>query len=307
MMFSFPEVVVGSPRMRGGLGIFPLYTRAAADARDSPRGYRLVDEALADRSLVLGEVHVRAAVERVRCENRGSAPVLFIEGQHFAGAKQDRVMNGSALVAGRSVAELPVSCVERGRWHASEAQFRAGEGAAPVGVRRALKLSVTMAALCRAGHTSDQGSIWDAIEQAQQAHGVVSATGCLGDSFRARSHVLARDKSKLSYPEGANGVAATAGGKLISLDLFDRPSTCAQLWPRLVDALALDAIEPAFVGTRATAGPVYDALEALQAASWRAVRPISLGDEARAIDASGLVASMLGQSSRIIHLGAVAR
>lgn len=307
MMFSFPDVVVGSPRVRGGLGIFPLYTRAATDAREIPRGYRLVDEALADRSLVLGEVQGRPAVGRMRCENHGSAPVLFVEGQHFAGAKQDRVMNGSALIAGRSVAELPVSCVERGRWHAREANFRAGEGAAPVGVRRALKLSVTMAALCRAGHTSDQGSIWDAIEQAQQAQGVVSTTGCLGDSFRARSHVLARDSAKLSYPEGANGLAATAEGKVVSIDLFDRSSTCAQLWPRLVDALALDAIEPAFVATRATAGVVYDALEALRAASWRAVRPIGVGDEARAVDASGLVASMLGQSSRIIHLGAVAR
>lgn len=307
MLFSFPEVVVGSPRARGQLGIFPLYTRAATEARDAPRGYRLVDEALADGSLLLGELEGRASVSRMRCENRGGAPVLFVEGEHFAGAKQDRVMNGSALVAGHSRAELPVSCVERGRWSARDPNFRAGEGAAPVGVRRALKLSVTMASLCRAGHTSDQGSIWDAIEHGQRAHGVVSPTACLGDSFRARAPQLARDKPRLAYADGAAGLAATRDGKVVSIDLFDRPSTCARLWPRLVDALVLDAVEPAFVGTQATAGPVYDALEALQAASWRAVRPIGLGDEARAIDAAGLVASMLGQAGRIIHLGAIAR
>lgn len=307
MMFSFPDVVVGSARMRGGLGIFPLYTRAAVEPRGDLRGYRLVDEALADGSLVLGELEGRASVDRMRCDNRGNAPVLFVEGEHFAGAKQDRVVNGSALIGGRSRAELPVSCVERGRWKEHERHFRAGEGAAPVGVRRALKVSVTMASLCRAGHASDQSSIWQAVDRGQRAHGVVSPTACLGDSFRARARDLARDKPRLAYADGASGLAATSDGKIVSIDLFDRPSTCARLWSRLVDALVIDAVEPAFVGTRATATAVYDALDQLQGATWTSVAPIGLGDEARALDAGGLVASMLGQHGRIIHLGAIAR
>ena len=42
--------------------------------------------------------------------------------------------------------------------------------------------------------------------------------------------------------EDQTGVVACVGGRPIALDLFDRPSTLARIWPRLVRGYALDAL-----------------------------------------------------------------
>ena len=49
-------------------------------------------------------------------ENRGDVRVLFLEGEELIGAKQNRILNTSVLVAAHTKVKIPVSCVERGRW-----------------------------------------------------------------------------------------------------------------------------------------------------------------------------------------------
>jgi len=56
------------------------------------------------------------SVNEVFVLNKGESPVLILDGEILAGAKQDRVVNASILVGPRTELKIPVSCVEQGRW-----------------------------------------------------------------------------------------------------------------------------------------------------------------------------------------------
>jgi hypothetical protein len=58
--------------------------------------------------------------------NRGPEPVLIIDGEELVGAKQNRVVNLTILVAAQSALTIPVSCVEAGRWTARSRAFPFG-------------------------------------------------------------------------------------------------------------------------------------------------------------------------------------
>ena len=62
------------------------------------------------------EVSESGSVPNLLVENKGDIRILFIEGEELVGAKQNRVLNTSVLIAAKSRVKIPVSCVEAGRW-----------------------------------------------------------------------------------------------------------------------------------------------------------------------------------------------
>ena len=78
--------------------------------------YLLSDEAIAAGSVTVEEVSEGGSVPDLLVTNPGDSRVLFLEGEELRGAKQNRVLNTSVLVAAHSKTTIPVSCVEQGRW-----------------------------------------------------------------------------------------------------------------------------------------------------------------------------------------------
>src|SRR5437763_10855836 len=110
-MVAVPSVRVGAPVAYDKLTVFPLYLESPARPN-----YRLSEEALADGSAVVEEVTEGGSVPNLAVDNKGETLVLFVEGQERRGAKQNRVLNTSVLIAAKTKTVLPVSCVEQGRW-----------------------------------------------------------------------------------------------------------------------------------------------------------------------------------------------
>jgi hypothetical protein len=61
---------------------------------------------------------------RAALVNKGSRPPLIVDGEELVGAKQNRVVNLTILVAAASTLKIPVSCIEAGRWSARGAVCR---------------------------------------------------------------------------------------------------------------------------------------------------------------------------------------
>src|SRR5262245_38299954 len=109
MSLVFSKLRVGDPVRHQGLSAFPLISEPSDGV-----GYRLASEALADQSALVEEVTESGSVPNLLVENKGDLRVLFLDGEELIGAKQNRVLNTSVLVAAHTRIKIPVSCVEQG-------------------------------------------------------------------------------------------------------------------------------------------------------------------------------------------------
>ena len=120
-MSTLPDVRVGDPIRHEALTVFPLFSPP-----DGAVDYLLSDEAIAAGSVTVEEVSEGGSVPNLLVTNQGDSRVLFLEGEELRGAKQNRVLNTSVLVAAHSKTPIPVSCVEQGRWRYRTQALRLG-------------------------------------------------------------------------------------------------------------------------------------------------------------------------------------
>ena len=226
------------PLSHRALGLVPLY----APPSDPSVPYVPLAAALAE-CLVRIEEQPSATVPSLRLVNDSACAVLILDGDEVAGGKQNRVANTTLLVPAKCVFDLPVTCVEQGRWQDLGPVFAAGEAAYPS--LRAQKVEDVARAYGEAGAPiSDQGRIWDEIAGRQTRMGTRSATHAMRDTYEQRAAHLARMLKRLPCPgDGAVGVIALVAGRARCADIFDRPETLAAHWPRLVRSYAMEALD----------------------------------------------------------------
>ena len=124
---------IGAPITRVGVSLFPVYLPGR------PAGGPGVVTG-PDAPVEISE-RPDAMVPTLVATNHSDSPVLLVEGQIVEGGRQNRVLNVSVVVPARSTIDIPVSCVEQGRWHAHGA-FGHGRTFATRRVRRATESGV---------------------------------------------------------------------------------------------------------------------------------------------------------------------
>jgi hypothetical protein len=278
---------LGPPAVAGPLAVFPVH---GAGARLE---FRAFAEAAALGATVT-ELPCVASVNDLLVRNPLDVALLLYEGEEVRGARQDRTLDVSVLVAPGSELQVPVSCVEAGRWDPA----RAGEPlqAAPQAAFPALRRAKSRAAA--AGGRAEQHEVWSLVGEKAMQHGAASETGALRDVFSAREEVLGRFTERIPREDGQLGAVAAIAGRLVVADVVGRADVWAALHEPLVTGYALDAVE--HLGGRLPAPPAIEAAERfLRAAllSPGAVRPgVGLGEEIR-------VAGPEAQGARLVHDG----
>ena len=165
MPVAFPKIRVGEPVRHQRLSVFPLFTSPAQEV-----DYRLSDVALADESILVEEVDEDGSVPELLVENKGDQRVLFLEGEELIGAKQNRIINTTILVAAHTKTKIPVSCVEQGRWGYDSERFGSSGCHSPSKLRHTLKASVSQSVRQHRGHRSNQGEVWREVACLHAAH-----------------------------------------------------------------------------------------------------------------------------------------
>jgi hypothetical protein len=299
-MPTFPSVRVGTPVVHEALTVFPLFLDAPADI-----DYLLSDEAMASGSVTVEEVNESGSVPNLVVDNKADRQILFLEGEELRGAKQNRVLNTSVLVAARTRMTIPVSCVERGRWRFLSPQFSSSGSHASAKLRHVLKKSVSGSACEGQGHSSNQGEVWREVDRQMSSFGVSSPTASMSDTYDSRNNRLTEFRERLQYVEGASGLAVAVAGRLVSVDLFDKPQTCRKVWSRLLSGMVMDALESAASQERPGEAEVMQVLAALRDAPWQQVAPAGSGEEFRAEAGNDRHASALTAQGTVIHASLV--
>ena len=104
--------------------MFPLIADRAPSVR-----YVSFAEAV-QQGATVKELGGGASVNDLVVHNPLDVPVLLYEGEEVLGAQQNRTFDVSVLVAARSVLQVPVSCVEAGRWDGATPRRGVRPGAA---------------------------------------------------------------------------------------------------------------------------------------------------------------------------------
>lgn len=241
------SVKIGSGTSFGSLTVAPVFQQAALKA---PR-YRVLSDALATREISISELP-EASVPTLKLENRCALPVLILDGEEVVGGLQNRVVNTTLLVPAKTTFDLPVTCIEHGRWRPARAAqdpasgrahegFAAGEAVYP-SLRRAKTEQVAASLVAFDRPIADQHAVWEEVEARHQVLNSHSPTGALNDAYVGRARDLASMESHFVCPEGAVGVAAAIGGAVSCLDLFDCPTILRAYWNRLIRSFAIEAL-----------------------------------------------------------------
>jgi hypothetical protein len=305
MSVGFPHVRIGKAVRYKTLSVFPLF-----DGSMTPVEYTLSDEGLGSGAVTVVEVSEAGSVPDLLVDNQGDVPVLFLEGEELVGAKQNRVLNVSVLIAAHSKTKIPVSCVEQGRWGYKSRKFGSSGSHSSSRLRYFLKKSVTRSVMAKRGHRSDQGKVWEEVARQQTALGTSSGTSAMADTFRAYDDDVAEFRKELQYVDGACGLAVAIGNKVVAVDLFDKAATCRKVWQRLLSGYVLDALEANAEASetepnRAATADVERLLATASAMPWHKADPVGEGDEYRASQGDDVHASALTLDGSPVHVSVV--
>jgi hypothetical protein len=205
--------------------------------------YTTLDEALLDKVLDVTEINEGGQVPAIKVANKSERMVFLMAGELLVGCKQDRVLNTSMMVPGKSEMVIPVACVEAGRWGYHSRQFRSGQNSSHGYLRMILSRETSARYKAKSAPGSDQRAVWAEVARKMGKMGSRSSSGALQDLFRDYDYKLEHVVRSVSPPEGCNGVAFAINGKILGVDLFDKSATLSKLWPKLIKSYALDAME----------------------------------------------------------------
>lgn len=230
----------GQPMTRGRLAMYPLL----AECEQTP-DYLLLDEAMGLRLCQVQELTEAGVVGRLLLVNRAHLPILLLDGDLLVGARQNRVLNLTMLAPAKAITELPVSCVERGRWayrggrafgaelHTCNANLRATKAASVAAARHRGRMS-----------QANQEAIWAEIQAKTTRMGVKTPTQDVTALYATHRELLTEMVDGFALQPGQVGALFTLDGRILGLDLFDCPRTLARVLPRLLRGHAVEALDP---------------------------------------------------------------
>jgi len=94
----------------------------------------------------------------------------------------------------------------------------------------------------RQGYRSDQGQVWAHVAHMSHAMDAPSVTGAMHDVYEQKKSSFEEFGKKIRPMKGQTGAAFLVGDTFAGLDLFDRPSTLKALFPKLLSAVAMEAM-----------------------------------------------------------------
>ncbi len=251
--FLAGPIEVGEPDVAGPLAVYPLIGPATT--------LDYVAFASAHQQVAITELESGASVNDLVVSNQGARPVLLYEGEEVIGAMQNRVIDISILIAAGSKTQIPVSCVEQGRWDGGRRheRFVPSQQAADPRMRRLKSQRVRMNAELGLAARADQGEVWREVADRGFEMQASSPTGAMSDIYEGRRDQLGEIREGVKLHEGQCGSVAVIGGRIAMLDFVGRADVFAALQPAIVEGYALDALGQVAVADETAASVAVDA------------------------------------------------
>jgi ARG/rhodanese/phosphatase superfamily protein len=291
------NILAGEPLRHGALTVIPMLAPMLAE----PEWLTLAE---AGDWVQVTEVNEAGSVATLTVANMAGRPLLLLDGEELVGAKQNRILNTTVLVAARSEMTIPVSCVEQGRWGYRGRHFAPGDSSLFASVRQKKAAWVTRSIRAGRGHVADQGGVWDELASKTAEHSVESPTGSMRDFYQQYEKEMAEARRALAPVPGQIGALVYLSGRWAGMDLLAGPSLFGRVWLRLCAGYAADAIRRK-PSSRLMPSPGA-VLRRLSRCPVEAAQAVGLGTEYR-LSGPRTVGAALIADDRVAHLMAFPR
>lgn len=227
----------GDLQVFNNMATIPLFTPINGNHQ-----YLTLTVALKKNLLTITEVSEGGSVPELKVLNRAETPVLLLDGEELAGAKQNRVLNTTILLKENSETIIPVSCTEQGRWAYAAREFEESGNILNRSVRSKKASSVSRSLKQSKAFAADQGEVWQGIACCRTAANVDSRTGAMRDVFESRQDDLNGYLAAFQYAPHQKGIFVTINGKVAGFDILSLSPAYEMIHPKLVKSYALDAL-----------------------------------------------------------------
>lgn len=190
-------------------------------------------------------------VNHLSATNHSDTHSVFIQsGDIVKGGRQDRTLSQDAILAPKSrKIELDAFCVEQGRWRKRGKESVAKFSSSKKGLSsKQLKLAAKKA--------KSQEAVWKAVAQEQEQLSLQIGKSVRKDASATSLQLSLEDadvvKKSLEYQQAllpiakrekdVTGFAFATNGKFNTADIYGDPALFQELWPKLIETAAFEAI-----------------------------------------------------------------
>ena len=231
------QVRFGEPIAHGNLVVVPLFSPASGPE------VLMLSEALRRGAADVREVGEHGKVNALRVTNRSIAHLMLFGGEEVVGGKQNRIVNTTVVVGPGETIEVPVSCVEKGRWRWNDRGFRAARRAVPPSMRGANAESLTTTLELSGVWDVGQKRVWSDVEGLTSRRRATSDTQAFAAVAERDGGQVEEYVSRIRPVPGQTGMAAYVNGRFVALDVLGRETAYAEVHDTLLRSCALEAID----------------------------------------------------------------
>ena len=297
------EAKIGRKQSHRNLAMYPLLSSYEVGLE-----YITLDEALSRGLIEVRERDEAGSVPELKVINKSPCMILILDGEELVGAKQNRIVNTTILLRGKSTIVIPVSCVEQGRW-AYESRLFGSEERLMAAQLRAKKSEQVHRSIRRSeGFRSDQSAIWAEISSKAARMEADSPTMAMAEIYKKKRSLLADYIEHFRLVEMQVGAVFMINGEVVGLDTFGSTGTFARVFRKLIESYALDAVDWSEQESsgKTLKSKVTKFLWAANNATVECHRSVGLGTDIR-LDSRTIMGFALAHEEKILHLSVFAR
>jgi hypothetical protein len=172
--------------------------------------------------------------------NKADHPVFVMAGEVIIGGKQDRIIGRNTVIPAKTTQEVPVFCVEHGRWDGKTKEFTTAKALAHGRLRG------------QASYAAQQ-DVWNEVSAKNKARKTETASGTYRQVAQQQSdgtlssmeNRVEAALAKLSPADRARmvGYAVALNGAVATVDVFGSPALFKKVETKLVRSYLTEAVD----------------------------------------------------------------
>jgi hypothetical protein len=268
--------------------------------KDIVGGYITLKEGLQAGTLSIHEINISGSVPELVAVNTGHLPVLILDGEELAGAKQNRAVNTTIMVPALSKVNIPVSCTEQGRWSYKTKAFMDSDVIMSHRTRKNRSASVTRNLVNEMSYHSDQSQVWEDIRTEASFVNASSSTGAMRDTLEHLRPKL--DDYVTAFPLGRrqSGFLIFINGNPVGLEMISSSDKYPLVHAKLIRSYATEALYSKDEGAIVTTDKAMQFLRKAMECTFERYPSVGLGEDYRFVG-SEMIGSALVVNETVVH------